>query len=463
MLERGRPPSGVQYSTVMAFVQHLEFEVPGDFAEIEFNRKLCENTHLLPKMGDAECESMSMTTIVGSHCNFVSRCFYFGVECGHAEHANGEGCMNLSYLRDVDPPWAKAVEEGSLTTILSHHIRTKDPAGMLAIMQADNLKHGANLVEHSLQLIRRLVNICHIEEAVSSTVRKTIVCRRFMSTVGTDDASMVDDLYTFAYRLGLSDALADLEEFRTCYMKDGKRDVESTFLAKVASLPLGFQTLATALVKCQLTCPEHAMVKCVCKFVHAGEVEQLREGKPNHVKAKACDAFLQGFRSTYSAQLVMVGMDVKTELLARLDSQAARILLGKKCKFSTFGELGFNLHDMLCMHVASGTMPQCTYSNAVGSGLRPDDTAVASGLRPGDEECASNQMVKYSGGKVELVHVLQERGVVPGAHMVAKHSAFEFPDGCVVEVKAIGEYGVKAVKVAIEGQASDGKVACCAL
>ena len=84
--------------------------------------------------------------------------------------------MNLSYLRDVDPPWAKAVEEGSLTTILSHHIRTKDPAGMLAIMQADNLKHGANLVEHSLQLIRRLVNICHIEEAVSSTVCKTIVC-----------------------------------------------------------------------------------------------------------------------------------------------------------------------------------------------------------------------------------------------------------------------------------------------
>ena len=114
------------------------------------------------------------------------------------------------------------------------------------------------------------------------------------------------------------------------------------------------------------------------------------------------------------------------------------------------------------MHAAAGTMPQYTYLNAVGSGLRPGDTAAASGLRPGDEECESNQMVRYPGGKVGLVHVLQERGVFPGTHMVAKHSSFEVASGCVVEVTGIGENGVKAFKVAIEGQASDGKVASCA-
>ena len=52
-------------------------------------------------------------------------------------------------------------------------------------MQADNLNRGTNLVEHSLQLIRRMVNTCRVEEAVGCVVRKESVCRHFLAIVGT--------------------------------------------------------------------------------------------------------------------------------------------------------------------------------------------------------------------------------------------------------------------------------------
>lgn len=132
----------------------------------------------------------------------------------------------------------------------------------------------------------RLVNICRSEEALATTVRKDSVCRRFAATVGGDvSPQQVDDLYLFASRLGYSDALGDLEEFRTMYMKDGRRELETGFIAKVGSLPLGFPRLAGALIKCQLTCPESYLVRSICKFVGCPEVEQLREGKTHHGKA----------------------------------------------------------------------------------------------------------------------------------------------------------------------------------
>lgn len=77
-------------------------EVPGDNAEILFNKQLCQASPFLPSMSDADCEAMTMTTIVGSHCNYVSRCYYYGVSCGpgHEDHSNGCGMMNMSYLSD---------------------------------------------------------------------------------------------------------------------------------------------------------------------------------------------------------------------------------------------------------------------------------------------------------------------------------------------------------------------------
>ena len=97
---------------------------PGDAEERLHNQRMCAKTRLYPNLDDVAAQTMSMTTLVGSHNNYVSRCYYFGVTCNHPEHASGEGCMNLVYLEEVDPAWANAIRNGTMTTVLSHVVRT---------------------------------------------------------------------------------------------------------------------------------------------------------------------------------------------------------------------------------------------------------------------------------------------------------------------------------------------------
>ena len=111
--------------------------------------------------------------------------------------------MSVAYLKEVDPVWAQCVSDGTMTTILSHKMREEAPEGLLWIMQSDNIKHGAALLEHSLQLVRRLVNASLSEEKTAHTVSKQGVLARVAASMGASpDVSFVEGLFAFAVRLG---------------------------------------------------------------------------------------------------------------------------------------------------------------------------------------------------------------------------------------------------------------------
>ena len=88
---------------------------------------------------------------------------------------------HMDWLREVHPQWAQSIEQGSATHILWKEIRTTFCLGMVCISQVDNVKHGARLAEHSLQLVKRLELFCTAEVSVMGTVSKDMVLRRFVA------------------------------------------------------------------------------------------------------------------------------------------------------------------------------------------------------------------------------------------------------------------------------------------
>ena len=377
---------------------------------------LCSSRRTLLECNrQAVAGQMTMTTLVGSHCNYVARCYTLGVRCRHPEHSSANGWMNMAYLAENDAAWHTAVSQGTMTTILSYKLREEDPEGMLVVMQADNLKHGANLVDHSLQLIRRMLNVCLAEEAASRSVNKELVCMRVASTLGiAKDQPGLDFLFNFAVRWGKSPAFTELEDFRSAILQDGKRDVEAALVGKVAALPLDLPCVAAGLLKCALTCPAEALVGHVCKFVSPGEVESLRAGKANHAKAQECESMLRQFRSQHAAHLEALPPAARTELLTRVDCQAVRLMLGKKCKFKNYVHL---LSELAPTQMGSGVAPG------------PETPQLVPGL----------SMVSFVGGEASLVDRLSETGVREGHWVAMTHALPGVEKGCLCFVQSVSE------------------------
>ena len=156
---------------------------PGDDTELDFNERLCESP-LLPDFTPEFRAQMTQTTLIGGHANFMNRCYHCGVACGHKDHSNESGVMCMAFLREHDDRWARAIETGSETTILRWQVRDH-PEAMSTIILADNAKHGANLVEHYLQMVRRLAHWCRAEETITGQVNKHALINKLLRTAPT--------------------------------------------------------------------------------------------------------------------------------------------------------------------------------------------------------------------------------------------------------------------------------------
>ena len=307
---------------------------PGDDQEVAFNTKLSEDP-LLPSMDDTMKSMMSMTTLIGGHANYMNRCFWYGVKCNHKDHCGEAGCMCMAFLGGRDPAWASAVQEGTKTTVLRWQIR-EDKEAMSTIILADNVKHGANLVEHNIQMVKRLAQWCKAEETVLGTVNKNNLVRKLIHsspTTSNDDALF---LLMLAMRLWSSPLLGDLEEFKNQYLKSGKVDAEPKFYGALAKLPLDLDLFRGAALKCQLTGPEDKMTKSVIKFLACSDVERIcDQSKDAYAQARRAEHCMNQFREELKDVLPRMERSHRVDALTRVDCQIARIVFKRACKFKT--------------------------------------------------------------------------------------------------------------------------------
>ena len=163
-------------------------------------------------------------------------------------------------------------------------------------------------------------------------------------------------------------------------------------MARLAAMPLNLPWLTAALYKCALTCPPEFLIKHISKFVTYSDVESLKEGKTNHQKALACEAVLKEFRDRHREWLQQAPSEKATGILTKLDSQAARILLNKRCKFASYEALTSALAAEMG---ASGVSP--------GLESSPQDTA------------GGGVFVSCVGEAATALDQLRDAGVLPGS------------------------------------------------
>ena len=187
--------------------------------------------------------------------------------------------------------------------------------------------------------------------------------------------------------------------------------------------------LVAAIFKAQLTCPESGMVKHICRFISCADLEQLREGKPKHAKARECEAQLQAFRASHKDLLDFATQEARTAIFTKFDTQAARILLGKKCKHTTYEDLVKAMNQQALDVVAKSGKPPC---------------GVSPGALPGSSDI-TQQMVRYSDGHAALSFQLADKGIVPKAYIKLNEAIGCVAAGTVLQVQSVTDSTVVVV------------------
>lgn len=462
--------------------KHVAVQItPSSREEVKYNAKLCADDPLLPDMLPAHEDIMTMTTIIGGHMNYVNRCYRYGIICNHTDHCCTEtGCMNMGWLRQKDEEWANAIEQGSQTRVLSHRIRLQ-PDKIATIQNADNAKHGANLMEHSLQLIRRMVQYCLSEERTAGQVVEGSVVRRFLRSVGTRfDGEDARVFFQVALRIGKDITLTEeMGDFQALCELDGSRELEVSYLSKLATLPLTFSHLRVAFIKAQLTCHDRFVVKNVCTMIKTSTIESCRPGKPAYDRALGAETCMREVREVLGKALSHIAPAKKTEMLTRVDSQVVRLIAGLPLQkdLRVYQDIAHAAYKHLAeLPEAREHLPPCPWKPSAGDPpAAPGQTSVlskdASAPRAGDacaeqakggrDQKKKTTMAEYDSTGATLQAQLEDMGFAPGATLKAVRetegvavgtlmtvSSFSTKDGeAVLMCKGAGEneeYTIKA-------------------
>ena len=314
-----------------------------------------------------------------------------------------------------DAPWAAAITEGSETTVLRWQIRD-NPEAMKTIILADNAKHGANLVEHHLQMVRRLAMWCRAEVRVQGEVNKRLLVNKLLRTSPTTTAPEAEALLNLASRVQGSPVLAEAEEFKNRFMKTSKVDCEAAFYGQAAALPLQLDYFRGAVIKCQLTCPPDKMVKNTAKFIARSDLDRICDTtKAPFAHALQAEHVMASFRETFRVPLALLSSEDRVDMITRLDCQLARIVLKRPCKYQTLAGVAAAEHQRL---KELGCNPGvCPWAAEEPGGASPG--APPGGASPGAGG-DTLLLVQYdSAGGVRVDNLLKDAGIKEGCYVAA--------------------------------------------
>jgi len=314
--------------------------------------------------------------------------------------------MSMSFLEEMDSSWAKAVREGTKTLILSATIRTEAPEMLRAIIVADNAKHGANLVEHSFQLLKRMSLVCRRSASIGLDGREMIdrdaAVRGFLNDSALVLPSVATDLFSFVTRIS-NPVLEDLLEFKLHVVKDATRDVDFSFLKRVCMLAVQIQFLRGAYIKSQLTCDKTFWVdERYCRWLSATDVDFCK--KSEHADRVAlAESFLGQVRSHYSKMLNAMDAAKRAAALMFADTLTLKWVLSKKSKFDSLEQIGVGLHALI-VKATIGKVVRCPWKVEAA----PSETDNPS-KKPAKNATAALPQFN-STGQISMSSVLQDRG-----------------------------------------------------
>ena len=305
--------------------------------QIAHNMEMCSQSDHWPQMDDETARSMTQTTVIGSHANYVCRCFHYGCRTTNPVFQGGRGFMSMDQLRVIDDVWATAIERGSMTLVLAPEIRS-EPKLLNAVIISDNIKHGANLTEHSIQKLARMHDFLSTQQSLVSDTERDAILRSYQRTLGrqaTDaDIEEARCFFNCASRLGTGVWLEKLREFRSTYLEDAKgRDATPEFYGDLAELPAHMPRLRVALIQAHLSCPEDDVKNGICSFLKKCDIDNLKDRRPLAEDGKLAELFLKDWQKTISEPKFAISPAAQFQAEVRADIQIVRSLFQRKSKF----------------------------------------------------------------------------------------------------------------------------------
>jgi len=310
--------------------------------EIAWNMEMCAVSDQWPVFDDEVARSMTQTTVIGSHGNYVSRCWYYGCETDDPELADASGHMSMAKLRVIDAVWADHIERGSMTLVLDAAIRG-EPDLLAAVGISDNLKHGADLTQHSLQKLLRMHKILGSEQNLVSDSQRDLILRKYTATLGRQasdtDLQEARCYFNCASRLGDGSALAKLSQFRSSYLTSAKaRDAPPEFYGDCAQMPASMPRLRVATIEGQLSCPEADVIGGVCGMIKKSDLESVKDNRALAKDAQAAELFLRTYHKAIDDEIMLSpAQKFKAEVVSNIHT--CRALFKKKTPYPTFASI----------------------------------------------------------------------------------------------------------------------------
>jgi hypothetical protein len=307
--------------------------------QILHNMDMCSQSDYWPVLDEEAAQSMTQTTVRGSHANFVNRCWWFGCRTDNPVFADSRGRMSMQQLRVLDPVWADDIERGSETTVLLPEIR-QYPDDLKAIIISDNIKNGGNLIEHTLQKLKRIYDYMSLEgELVSDSVRESVL-RKYMATLGrqaTDkDLEEAVSFFNCASRLGSGPLMNMLTEFRSSYLVGaGKRDASPDWYNHIATLPMHLRRVMVAFIQTHLACADEFVVGGLCMLIKKADIDSVKEGRSLADEAKRAETFLRKFSQTVE-ELTMISSAARFKAQVLANIFTVKALCKKNPKYLTY-------------------------------------------------------------------------------------------------------------------------------
>ena len=331
---------------------------PGSTDVEEFNRKFSEGAPLM----QVKPGSISFGSLSCGHNNYGQRAIL--ASCPHPDPAvTKDGRLSIDKIRESDPRYAEAVEEGMTWKVLRHEVRQRYPEALRIIQAARNVFGHVQRQTTIVQGLKQMHNMASAFQSLQRAVDWEEVKR---SVLDTQPPFAADIDFLINFLIGKSGGVADphLDEYvvaHRMYVASSRR-VPGELFAVLADLP--WTHVAYALLFAAYHCDKKYVNKeGLCSYVQVAHVQAMIKAAsvpqstasslaPAETKSDApllqkC-AQAELMLSQARGRLPAAGVNVPpaecnelTKILCRLDEKVGQFLVGKESPISVLHEAGF--------------------------------------------------------------------------------------------------------------------------
>ena len=311
-------------------------EVPGQSPILEYNRRKAAGDPLLAPVVET---TMAYGSIGSSHINQVLRNVLHGAGSKLVmEACDEEGRLSMKLIAAHDAALAASCKQGLRWEVLSHKLQLEEPTGISVIQAAMNDRGSAQMLQHEMQMLKLLANICSKESQAAQGVAVETV-RSLLRSQGASalaEAPFFLGMFSFVVEHGADDSsgmLQALFTFHEKFVNPKMRRLREYHFRVVCSLPRPW--LRLALIQAAYACPVGKIRDGWIDYFGGGQIASLMRTEVKEALDFG-DELMRRFHCVYRKDSVWshlpAGQDI--QILGKLGIDIGNCLLGKVEKVS---------------------------------------------------------------------------------------------------------------------------------